>query len=126
VEDLKSSEQVAHWAHRVLGAKDTLNAEDAAQIEQAFQVKLATFAAEPAEEPHGSKTLERDRTHRQGRRRKPATIDKTMLALAAPRRIRDRDHVKSVAKQPCLVCGRIPADAHHLSFAQSLALGRKH
>ena len=52
-------------------------------------------------------------------------IDKTVLALPAPRRTRDRDHVKSVAKQPCLVCGRRPADAHHLRFAQSPALGRK-
>jgi hypothetical protein len=47
------------------------------------------------------------------------------LALAVPRRIRDREHVRSVAKQPCLVCGRRPADAHHLRFAQSPALGRK-
>jgi hypothetical protein len=45
--------------------------------------------------------------------------------LPAPRRIRDREHVKLVAKQPCLVCGRRPADAHHLRFAQSPALGRK-
>ena len=52
-------------------------------------------------------------------------IDKSVLALPAPRRIRDREHVKSVAKQPCLVCGRRPADAHHLRFAQSAALGRK-
>ena len=32
---------------------------------------------------------------------------------------------KSVAKQPCLICGRQPADAHHLRFAQHRALGRK-
>jgi hypothetical protein len=54
-----------------------------------------------------------------------AALDQSILALPTPRRIRDRDHVKSVAKQPCLVCGRSPADAHHLRFAQSLALGRK-
>jgi hypothetical protein len=48
-----------------------------------------------------------------------------VLALPAPRRIRDREHVKAVAKQPCLVCGRHPADAHHLRFAQSPALGCK-
>jgi hypothetical protein len=47
------------------------------------------------------------------------------LTLPVLRRIRDREHVKSVAKQPCLVCGRRPADAHHLRFAQSPALGRK-
>jgi hypothetical protein len=52
-------------------------------------------------------------------------IDKTVLTLATPRRVRDREHVKLVAKQPCLVCGRRPADAHHLRFAQSPALGRK-
>src|SRR5262249_39652461 len=28
-------------------------------------------------------------------------------------------------KLPCLVCGRRSADAHHLRFAQSPALGRK-
>jgi len=45
--------------------------------------------------------------------------------LPEPRRVRDREHVKSVAKEPCLVCGRRPADAHHLRFAQSRALSRK-
>ena len=30
-----------------------------------------------------------------------------------------------MAKQPCLICGRKPADPHHLSFAQHRALGRK-
>ncbi len=52
-------------------------------------------------------------------------VDKSVLALPAPRRIRDRDHVKSVAKQPCLVCGRRPTDAHHLRFAQSPALAAR-
>jgi hypothetical protein len=48
-----------------------------------------------------------------------------LIHHSAPRRIRDREHVKSVAKQPCLVCGRRPADAHHLRFVQSRALSRK-
>jgi hypothetical protein len=30
-----------------------------------------------------------------------------------------------VVKQPCLICGRRPSDAHHLRFAQHRALGRK-
>ena len=42
-----------------------------------------------------------------------------------PRRARDREHVKFVAGHPCLICGRHPADPHHLRFAQSRALGRK-
>jgi hypothetical protein len=52
-------------------------------------------------------------------------IDKAVLALPEPRRVRDRDHVRYVAKQPCLICGRQPSDAHHLRFSQSRALGRK-
>jgi hypothetical protein len=52
-------------------------------------------------------------------------IDKSVLAHPEPRRIRDRDHVRFVAQQPCLVCGRQPCDAHHLRFAQSRALSRK-
>ena len=41
------------------------------------------------------------------------------------RRVWDRYHVRHVAKQPCLVCGRQPCDPHHLRFTQSRALGRK-
>jgi hypothetical protein len=52
-------------------------------------------------------------------------IDKSALTLPEPRRIRDKDHVRFVAKQPCLICGRQPSDAHHLRFAQAQALGRK-
>ena len=40
-------------------------------------------------------------------------------------RMRDLDHLKYVRAQPCLACGRSPADAHHLKFAQQRALGRK-
>jgi hypothetical protein len=54
-----------------------------------------------------------------------AGIDKAVLAFPEPRRIRDREHVRFVAKQPCLVCGRTPSDPHHLRFTQSRALGRK-
>jgi hypothetical protein len=40
-------------------------------------------------------------------------------------RLRDKDHRKFVSTQPCMVCGRTPADAHHLRFTQPRALGRK-
>ena len=33
--------------------------------------------------------------------------------------------MRYVASQACLVCGRLPCDAHHLRFAQPRALGRK-
>jgi hypothetical protein len=52
-------------------------------------------------------------------------INKSVLVFPEPRRVRDRDHIRHVIKQPCLVCGRRPSDPHHLRFAQSRALGRK-
>ena len=55
----------------------------------------------------------------------PGKIDKSQLAIAEPRRLRDKAHLKFVASQPCLVCGRQPSDPHHLRFAQPQAIGLK-
>jgi hypothetical protein len=55
----------------------------------------------------------------------PAQIDKSVLTIAEPRRLRDKAHLKYIASQPCLVCGRQPSDPHHLRFAQPRALGLK-
>jgi hypothetical protein len=55
----------------------------------------------------------------------PGKIDKSMLTISEPRRLRDKTHLKFVALQPCLVCGRSPVDAHHLRFTQPRAMGLK-
>jgi hypothetical protein len=55
----------------------------------------------------------------------PGKIDKSVLPISEPRRHRDKTHLKFVASQPCLVCARSPADAHHLRFTQQRAMGRK-
>jgi hypothetical protein len=52
-------------------------------------------------------------------------IDKSALALAEPKRRRDKAHLRFVASQPCVICGRHPSDPHHLRFAQPRALGVK-
>jgi hypothetical protein len=52
-------------------------------------------------------------------------IDKSRLYRSEPKRLRDPDHLVFVAAKPCLICGRQPAHAHHLAFAQPKALGRK-
>jgi hypothetical protein len=52
-------------------------------------------------------------------------VDKTNLPINSPRRIRDKNHLRYVASQPCLICGRTPSHAHHLRFAQPKAYGRK-
>jgi hypothetical protein len=125
VEILKSPEAAANWARRVLRAKNTLTAADAESVEQAFQSRLSTLMRESRDEPHSLPDLERRPIRRKRTRRQSQAVDKTVLALATPRRIRDREHVKLVARQPCLICGRRPADAHHLRYAQSPALGHK-
>ena len=55
----------------------------------------------------------------------PGKIDKSQLTIAEPKRLRDKAHLKFVATQPCLICGRQPSDPHHLRFAQPRAIGLK-
>jgi hypothetical protein len=123
IEKIESNDDAANWAQRVLSAKNTLATADAECVEQAFQARLASIVTATANVLSPESRLRRE--DRGKKRRRAAAIDKTVLSLPAPRRIRDRDHVKLVAKQPCLICGRRPADAHHLRFAQSRTLGRK-
>jgi len=121
VNDLTSVEQAATWGLRALAEKSTLLQSDAERVESAVEVHLSKLAREPAA---GQSAKRSEITGREKKRRRTA-VDKSVLTLPTSRRIRDRDHVRSVAKCPCLVCGRRPADAHHLRFAQSRALGRK-
>ena len=86
-------------------------------------VQVNTSGAE--QPPSSSEPAPATRRHRARRTKPTAAIDKTVLTFPEPRRIRDREHVRSVAEQACLICGRRPSDAHHLRFTQSRALGRK-
>ena len=152
--ELGTTDEAALWAKRSLTEKDKLIPADAERLEGAFASKLAAFAAadpdqsarslgesrDTASQEPGETCPRPDRTQRQlapgtnpslpeepRQRSKPTEpgIDKSVLTLAEPRRLRDRNHLKHVAKQPCLVCGRAPSDPHHLRFAQNSALGRK-
>jgi hypothetical protein len=123
-----SSDEAAIWAQRNLRAKNDLTAADAQRVEEAFQARLATLPVGAGEPVQQTPTEELSRGPYLGEtdnRPHSKVIDKNLLALSEPRRVRDRDHVKAVAKRPCLICGRQPADAHHLRFAQYRALGRK-
>jgi hypothetical protein len=128
---LASGEDAAVWALRSLPEKNRLAAADAQQVEEAFQAHIIMCAgnAEDGAEASGhSEELKPSvsASRKPSRAKRFATaIDKSALTFPEPRRIRDRDHVRYVAKQPCLVCGRQPTDPHHLRFAQSRALGRK-
>ena len=52
-------------------------------------------------------------------------IDKSLLAIPTIKRHRRKEHLRLVAREACLVCGREPSDAHHLRFAQPRGLGLK-
>ena len=52
-------------------------------------------------------------------------IDKSVLSIGEPKRIRSKEHLRFVAQQPCLICGRKPSHAHHVRYAQVRGLGLK-
>ena len=74
---------------------------------------------------HGINPRKTPRRRRHLRPPFPSKIDKSVLALAEPKRRRDKSHRRFVTSQPCLICGRHPSDPHHLCFAQPRALGVK-
>jgi hypothetical protein len=86
------------------------------------EIPSAEETRPPAPAPHKA------RQQRRSRRAKEFTaepVDKSALTIAEPRRYRNKEHLRFVAQQACLVCGRKPADPHHLRFTQPRALGRK-
>jgi hypothetical protein len=102
--------------------------------EKAFTARLAELSDRESEQealrPSSTSTpksaLDRKRQRQKSIRTSVAeNIDKSQLSHPEPRRLRDREHVRFVAKQPCLICGRVPSDPHHLRFVQRQALGRK-
>jgi hypothetical protein len=137
LETVDSRDAATLWAQRIMATKNSLTAADAARVEVAFHTKLSTLRTDNED----AAALDRPRSITDGYTAglivpavapsmRDATgqvngIDKSALAFPAPRRIRDKEHLKFVATQPCLICGRKPSDPHHLRFAQAQALGRK-
>ena len=121
IDGLSSADEAALWAHRRLVAKNQLSAADAQQVEEAFATKLGVIPAENPKAGEATTNLEKSLAEKT---RSPQ-IDKSVLGFPEPRRIRDRDHIRHVMNQSCLICGRRPSDPHHLRLAQSRALGRK-
>jgi hypothetical protein len=133
LDGLKSADDAAGWAHRSLPRKHTLSLVDAQLVEAAFRDKLAAFGDEqpgalqklaqapdqvPLTHPNSEDEKLDSTPSRKTEIRRGRVSAKTI-------RLRDKDHRKFVSAQPCVVCGRSPADAHHLRFAQPRALSRK-
>jgi hypothetical protein len=125
---LNSQESATNWAQGALAAKNRLSAEDAKLLEEAFEKRLSELLPSESAAVVPSEGFSAD-GHEIGKigedSADQACIDKSMLTVAAPRRYRNRDHLRFVMQQPCLLCGRKPSDAHHIRFVQPRALGRK-
>jgi ERF superfamily len=131
--ELRSSESATSWAHGALAAKNRLVVDDAKRLEEAFEQRLSAVSlpddgvsqvsgGAPAAAATGEEETNRGSSPNG---EKPTSIDKSKLAIGAPRRYRNREHIRFVARQPCLLCGRKPSDPHHLRFMQPRALSRK-
>lgn len=123
---INSAEEAAQWARRTLPGKNSLTRADAQLVEGAFRSRVATFGDDDEanqEAPSSPPSDHRGTTAITGEI--APTTDKNTLTLPKPRRHRDKDHLKFVSMQACLICGREPSDAHHLRFAQQLAIGPK-
>ena len=131
---LTTLEAATTWAHQTLTAKNSLAAADARRVEEAFQTKLAilangaadvVMAASSPPEPAKTSLPASPGVAAANRRAAGDGIDKSQLSLSEPRRIRNKEHIRFVAQQACLVCGRKPSDPHHLRHVQPRAIGRK-
>jgi hypothetical protein len=119
LEQLVDAEALAAWAHRALPLKNQLATTDAQTVEAAFAARLSQLGDAAA-------WPESDQTNGHPGRSPSTEINaEGATAISKPVRERDRDHLKFVAAQPCLVCGRTPSDAHHIKFAEQRAMGRK-
>jgi len=128
---LQSQESATNWAQGALAAKNQLAASDAKLLEEAFEKRLSELLPSESAEVVNVDPSERFSAggHEIGKMNERSAdqvgIDKSVLTVAAPRRYRNRDHLRFVMQQPCLLCGREPSDAHHIRFVQPRALGRK-
>ena len=120
LEQLTSPEALANWAQDALPLKDQLSKSDAQAVEDAFTARLSRFGELEA---LAAKDRQANCDGSQSSQTEPG--EQTVTVIRKPIRERDREHLKFVASQPCLVCGRTPSDAHHIKFAEQRAMGRK-
>jgi ERF superfamily len=128
---LQSMESATNWAQGALAAKNQLTASDAKLLEEAFEERFSALLPSESAEVVNVDPSDSFRVggHEIGKMDEPNSddvgVDKSVLTVGAPRRYRNRDHLRFVMQQPCLLCGRKPSDAHHIRFVQPRALGRK-
>jgi hypothetical protein len=129
--NITSADLAAAWAGKALTAKNSLTATDAKLVEDAFERKLSELPSSETDVPSDDDSsvipavLTETVSAKAAAPDQAKGIDKSVLTVAAPRRYRNREHLRYVAQQACLICARKPSDPHHLGFTQPRALGRK-
>jgi hypothetical protein len=130
--NIASADLASAWAREALIAKNSLTATDAKLVEDAFERRLSELSLSEAGVPSNGESSVPQISEPQVIATTEGTdaglakgIDKSMLKVAAPRRYRNQEHLRYVAQQACLICGRKQSDPHHLRYLQPRALGRK-
>jgi ERF superfamily len=130
--NITSADNAAIWAQETLATKNRLVATDAKLVEDAFEHRLSELPlSNPVTRSNDASSVAQNARSQEAVTSKSTDagrangIDKSILAVAAPGRYRSREHLRYVAQQACLLCGRKPSDPHHLGFTQPRALGRK-
>src|SRR5262245_33131862 len=123
VGNIPSADFAPAWAREALTAKNILTASDAKLVEDAFEQRLSKLSSPEAAAPSNDEPPVPQIAGPQVNATTESTdpgqangIDKSILTISAPRRYRNRDHLRFVAQQACLLCGRRPSDPHHLAF----------
>jgi hypothetical protein len=122
MDGLASGDDASAWARNALSSKNTLVASDATRVEEAFELKLSVLMTTDSGAVEGPTDVALARPVPTGG---DGTLAVGTLAITKPRRYRNKEHLRYVARQACLICGRQPSDPHHLRYAQPRALGRK-
>ena len=117
---LETTDDLDAWTLRAWPRANTLTSDDGDKVRRAFEARLARLPSTTNEDLSPTELIAPAANHEVRSR-----IDKSVLALPETKRLRDRQHLRFVAKQPCLVCGREPCDPHHLRFAQPRGLAQK-
>jgi hypothetical protein len=133
LEGLRSADEAANWVHKNLPAKNTLTFDDAQLVEAAFRERLAAIegreaapeSPESVDSPGDEPSREQSQINPPGTAAQQTTDVRRRRVVAKTIRLRDKEHCKFVATQPCVVCGRTSSEAHHIRFAQPRALSRK-
>ena len=105
LEELQDLDALDSWAHARL-AKNQLSAKDAQAVEAAFAARLSAGSVSQSRWRRLTTEREPDSALAAAER---ARIDRKSLSSANPCANASATHLRFVAKQPCLVCGRSPA-----------------